>query len=400
MAAPSGRWSLMAKNSSFSKRFERALESNYSVPPITIIRGKGAYLFDADGKKYLDFLSGIATNALGASHPEVVKAISHQVRKVGHISNFYSNPQSLELAEILQELIGDSSARVFFCNSGAEANEAAMKISRLTGKQKIIAMEGAFHGRTMGALSLTGQESKQRPFRPLLKKVHFVPFGDLQALERKIDRKTAMVIVEPIQGESGVVVPPDGYLKGVEKLCRKHGALFAIDSVQTGLGRCGTWFGWDEEISPDLISLAKSLGGGLPMGALIVRGNAPHFSPGEHGSTFGGNPVVSAAALATLKVIRRRKLLLSSIRLGEKLRNELVQLPGVKFVRGKGLLIGIGLDQSKAKELVQNLVSRGVLVNATSEDLIRIAPPLIIGEREVKLFIREFTASLGEVLDV
>lgn len=367
------------------------MASNYATPSLTIVSGRGAYLIDASGNRYLDFLSGIATNALGAAHPKIISAINRQVRNVSHISNFYSNPESLKLANRLVEMSGDQGARVFFCNSGAEANEAAIKLSFLTGRRRIVAMEGSFHGRTIGALSITGQASKRKPFEPLLKKVRFVPFGDARALRRAVTRRTAMVIVEPIQGEHGVVVPQVGFLREVEEICRANGALFAIDAVQTGMGRTGEWFGFEQEgVKPDIITLAKALGGGLPMGAMISMGRAPGFSPGEHGSTFGGNPVVAAAANAVIDTIESEGLMDRASVLHLYLRSRIEEIPGVKLVRGRGLLIGIVLETPKAKEVVARLQEHGVLVNAPGEDVIRLAPPLMIKEREAKQFVTIF----------
>lgn len=357
-----------------------------------MIKGKGATLIDADGRKYLDFISGIATNALGAAHPRIVDAVTSQIARIAHISNLYSNPQSLRLASRLRDLTGDAEAKVFFCNSGAEANEAAIKLSRLTGRKNIVAMTGSFHGRTLGALSITGQESKRKPFLPLLGKVRFVPFGDLRALRRAVNRRTAMVIVEPIQGEYGVVVPPRGYLKEVEKICWKVGALFAVDAVQTGMGRTGEWFGFESEgVSPDIITLAKGLGGGLPMGAMIAMRSAPQFSPGEHGSTFGGNPVVSAAANAVIDTIEDLELMSRAKEFELLFKERLITIPGVKLVRGRGLLLGIVLEEPRAKEAVLALQERSILANATGDDVIRIAPPLIITKKEAMAFIKGFS---------
>jgi acetylornithine/N-succinyldiaminopimelate aminotransferase len=378
-------------NAFFQREHLLSMEPNYGIPSLTFLSGKGAYLKDSDGKEYLDFLAGIATNALGQAHPAIVDAISSQVKKLGHISNFYSNPQPLRLARRLQQALGDNEAKVFFCNSGAEANEAAIKLSRLSGRNGIIATEGAFHGRTMGALSITGQEAKQKPFKPLLKGVKFVPFGDSKAIARAINRKTAMVIVEPIQGENGVIVPPDGYLLEIAEITRKNGVLFAIDSVQTGIGRCGTWFGFDSElIQPDIVTLAKGIGGGLPLGAVLIRGAAKHFSAGEHGSTFGGNPIACAAANAVFDVIEEEKLMAKALSHFEILKRKIMASEEISEVRGRGLLIGIVLARLDAFEVVRELVAAGVLANATSSRVVRIAPPLIIGKKEVDLFVKRF----------
>ena len=287
------------------KRWQRAIQDNYGTPSIELVSGKGSVVKDANGNTYLDFLAGIATNVLGHAHPAIVKVVSKQISTLGHVSNFYAHPNVLELAEKLQKLTGDKSARTFFCNSGAEANEAAFKLSRKTGKYRVVATQEAFHGRTMGALSLTGQPSKRNPFKPLIKGIKHVPFGDSSAMKRAITKKTAMVIVEPIMGEAGVIVPPSDYLKNLRQYCDEKGALLVFDCVQTGMGRTGDWLGYEYSgIKPDVITLAKGLGGGLPLGAMIALGSAAQlFEAGDHGSTFGGNPVATAAALAVISSI-------------------------------------------------------------------------------------------------
>jgi acetylornithine aminotransferase len=349
-------------------------------------------VWDADGKEYLDFLGGIATNILGHAHPKIVSAITDQAHQLGHVSNLYSHPRSIELAEKLISLTGESSARVFFCNSGAEANEAALKLSRLTGRSKIVSTFGSFHGRTMGSLSLTGQVAKQKPFKPLLKRVKFIPFNDIAAAKKAISKKVAMVIVEPIQGENGVVVPDLGYLKALRELATKHGALLVIDCVQTGMGRTGEWFGYESEgIVPDVITLAKGLGGGLPLGAMIAIGDsAKLFEPGSHGSTFGGNPIACASALAAISVLESENLLSRNKEIELTLKLELSKSPLVESVRGAGLLLGIVLKLDVAKKLVVELQSAGVLANATSESLIRIAPPLVVTDKQIADFVRIF----------
>ena len=381
-----------------SQRWESTMEQNYGIPSTNIVKGKGVYVWDENGKKYLDFLGGIATNVIGQADSTVVRAVSQQVATLGHTSNLYSHPNGLALAEKLQEMIGAPS-KVFFCNSGAEANEAALKISRLTGRTKIISTEGSFHGRTMGALSLTGQPSKRAPFIPLLRGVKFVPFGDLAAMERNISRKVAMVIVEPIQGENGVVTPPAGYLKGLRDLCDQYGVLLAIDAVQTGMGRTGDWFGYESEgILPDILTLAKGLGGGLALGAMATIGDrVPHFSAGQHGSTFGGNPISSAAGLATIKVIETKNLRKNAIAMEKLLRKELVKIDGVEAVRGKGLLLGIVLKEKIAQEVARASTWQGLLVNAPSDSVIRIAPALIISKVHVDEFIKKFKIALTTV---
>jgi len=375
------------------------MQGNYGVPTITLKSGKGLVVTDTVGKKYLDFLGGIATNVLGNAHPVIVRAVSKQIATLGHVSNFYSHPSGIALAAKLQELTGDNTARVFFCNSGAEANEAALKLSRKTGRSKIVATTGSFHGRTMGALSLTGQPSKRNPFKPLVKNIKHVTFGDISAMRKAVNKKTAMVIVEPIMGEAGVVVPPFGYLKQLRELCSEHGVLLVFDCVQTGIGRTGTWFGYEEEkIRPDVITLAKGLGGGLPLGAMISLGsNCPQFAPGEHGTTFGGNPVAAAAGLAAIDFITKNRLMVSAKSSEKRLRIKLGVIRGVTEVRGRGLLLGIGLDGAYAKALAAKLGDRGILVNSPNENTIRIAPALIVSKVQIDKFISVFAQCMREV---
>ena len=380
------------KNKQFSKRWTNSIQNNYGTPSITLVKGKGLVVKDIEGNTYLDFLAGIATNILGHAHPSVVSAVSKQVRTLNHVSNFYSHPNAVALAEKLASFTGTKGAKVFFCQSGAEANEAAIKLSRKTGRSHIVATQGSFHGRTMGALSLTGQPSKREPFLPLLKNIKHVPFGDIEAMRRCISKKTAMVIVEPIMGEAGVIVPPDDYLQQLRELCDKSGALLVIDAVQTGMGRTGDWFGYEYSgITPDVITVAKGLGGGLPLGAMIALGrSADLFEPGEHGSTFGGNPITTAAALAVIKTIESRKLLKKVQGQGRLLIQELALIPGVQQVRGAGLLIGIELESGNAREISKKLLERGVLVNPANDTVIRIAPALIVSDAQIKKFITIF----------
>ena len=380
------------KNKQFSKRWTNSIQNNYGTPSITLVKGKGLVVKDIEGNTYLDFLAGIATNILGHAHPSVVSAVSKQVRTLNHVSNFYSHPNAVALAEKLASVTGTKGAKVFFCQSGAEANEAAIKLSRKTGRSHIVATQGSFHGRTMGALSLTGQPSKREPFLPLLKNIKHVPFGDIEAMRRCISKKTAMVIVEPIMGEAGVIVPPDDYLQQLRALCDKSGALLVIDAVQTGMGRTGDWFGYEYSgITPDVITLAKGLGGGLPLGAMIALGrSADLFEPGEHGSTFGGNPITTAAALAVIKTIESKKLLKKVQGQGRLLIQELALIPGVQQVRGAGLLIGIELESGNAREISKKLLERGVLVNPANDTVIRIAPALIVSDAQIKKFITIF----------
>ncbi len=365
------------------------LQNNYGTPAIELVRGEGSRVWDSNGNSYLDMLGGIATNILGHAHPDISKAVADQISTLGHVSNFFSHPQVLALADNLQRLTGENSARTFFCNSGAEANEAALKLSRTTGRKKIVSTIGSFHGRTMGALSLTGQESKRAPFKPLLPNVKFIPFGDVAAMERVITKKVAMFIVEPIQGENGVVTPPAGYLKAVRKRTTETGTLLVIDAVQTGMGRTGEWFGYESEgIVPDVITLAKGLGGGLPLGAMIALGKyASAFTPGSHGSTFGGNPLACAAANASIAFIEENNLLAEVKAKGEFLKSALAQIPGIFDVRGDGLLLGIVLQHPRAQEIKGALEHEGVIVNAPNDSILRIAPALNIPQAELESFV-------------
>jgi acetylornithine aminotransferase len=296
-------------------------------------------------------------------------------------------------------MTGDSQARVFFCNSGAEANEAALKISRRTGKSRIVAAQGSFHGRTMGALSMTGQPSKREPFAPLLKGITHVPYGDLSAMSRAVSKKTAMIIVEPIMGEAGVITPEDGYLSGLREICDRVGALLVFDCVQTGIGRTGQWFGFEHEnVRPDVVTLAKGIGGGLPLGATIAYGKAAHLlQPGDHGTTFGGNPIACAAANAVLDVIEGKKLMQSAKIFEKKIKKSLSVVPGVSEVRGRGLLLGIELSSPIAKKVAASMLDAGVIVNAANDKTIRIAPPLIVTSTQIDTFITKFKSIMKEV---
>ena len=379
-------------NKKYSNRWDASLQNSYGKPAITLVKGKGIVVTDADGKTYLDFLGGIATSILGHAHPAIVKAVTKQVSVLSHVSNFYAHPNAIELAEKLVSMTGDKNAKVFFCQSGAEANEAALKLSRRTGKVRVVAAQGAFHGRTMGALSLTGQPSKREPFLPLIKGVKHVPYGDIDAMRKAVSKKTAMVIIEPIMGEAGVIVPPADYLHQLRELCDKNGSLLVIDAVQTGMGRTGDWFGYEYSgITPDVITLAKGLGGGLPLGAMIALGNAADlFQPGDHGSTFGGNPVTTAAGLAAIKFIEAQEILSKVEMQGAHLMQELALIPGVKEVRGAGLLLGIELESIKASDVSDAMRAAGVLVNAANATTIRIAPALIVTDAQINKFISLF----------
>ena len=379
-------------NKKMINRWSSVVQNNYGTPSIALVKGKGIVVTDADGKQYLDFLGGIATSVLGHAHPAIVKAVTKQVSTLSHVSNFYAHPNAVQLAEKLTAMTGATNAKVFFCQSGAEANEAALKLSRRTGKIRVVAAQGAFHGRTMGALSLTGQPAKREPFLPLIKGVKHVPFGDIEAMRKAVTKKTAMVIIEPIMGEAGVIVPPADYLQQIRNLCDEKGALLVIDAVQTGMGRTGDWFGYEYSgITPDVITLAKGLGGGLPLGAMIALGKAAElFQPGDHGSTFGGNPVTTAAGLAAINFIETQKILAKVEKQGAELMQELALVPGVSEVRGAGLLLGIELTTATASDIATALRDAGVLVNAANATTIRIAPALIVTDAQIKKFISIF----------
>lgn len=385
-------------NMKMLNRWSTVVQNNYGTPSIALVKGKGIVVTDADGKQYLDFLGGIATSILGHAHPAIVKAVTKQVSTLSHVSNFYAHPNAIELAEKLTSMTGDKKAKVFFCQSGAEANEAALKLSRRTGRVRIVAAQGAFHGRTMGALSITGQPSKREPFLPLIKGVKHVPFGEIEAMRKAVTKKTAMVIIEPIMGEAGVIVPPVDYLHQLRTLCDDKGALLVIDAVQTGMGRTGDWFGYEYSgITPDVITLAKGLGGGLPLGAMIALGKAAElFQPGDHGSTFGGNPVTTAAGLAAIDFIDSKKILSKVEKQGAHIMQELALVPGVKEVRGAGLLLGIELESLKASDIATALRDAGVLVNPANPTTIRIAPALIVTDAQIEKFITIFKKVIAD----
>jgi acetylornithine aminotransferase len=372
-------------------RWSGSVMDNYGTPGVALVRGEGAVVWDADGRSYLDMFGGIAVNALGHAHPAVVEAVSSQVATLGHVSNLFANVQAITLAERLLGLAG-CAGKVYFCNSGAEASEAAFKLSRKTGRTHVVAAQNAFHGRTMGALSLTGQPAKKEGFEPLPGDVTHVPYGDVDALRAAVTEQTAMVLLEPILGEAGVVVPPPGYLAAAREITAATGTLLALDEVQTGIGRTGTWFAYQADgVQPDVVTLAKGLGGGLPIGACMAFGDAAALlGPGSHGSTFGGNPVCCAAALAVLDTITRDDLLDRAKRLGERLSGALGGLPGVDDVRGRGALLGIVLTADTAKGLETALRAEGFLVNACAPDVIRLAPPLVLTDDQADAFVAAF----------
>ena len=358
--------------------------NNYGTPAIELVAGEGVIVKDSQGSIYLDFLSGIAVNSLGHAHPVIIEAVSDQIKKLSHTSNFYANDPSIKLAEKLIA-ITNFDAKVFFCNSGTEANEAAIKLSRRTGRKQLIAAHNSFHGRTMGSLSITGQLAKQKPFEPLIGDVKFIEINT-KAGVRKIKRKSAAVFLESIQGEGGVTPCNDEFLQSVRSKTIKTKTLLVMDEVQTGLGRTGDWFGYEKSgIKPDVITLAKGLGGGLPMGAMLVTGEAKElFEPGQHGSTFGGNPVVASAALATLNFIEKEDLLNNATNMGQLLIKLITQIEGVTEVRGRGLLLGVGLKEVMAKEVELECRNLGLLLNAVTENTLRLAPALIVNIDQVK----------------
>ncbi|TDD37624.1 acetylornithine transaminase [Saccharopolyspora elongata] len=389
----------MTTNAAGAQRWQASMMDNYGTPKLTLVSGSGAEVTDADGKTYVDFLSGIAVNALGHAHPAVVQAVSEQIGKLGHVSNLYVHEQGLKLAERLLDLAGATGqGRVLFCNSGAEANEAAFKIARLTGRAKLVAAHGGFHGRTMGALALTGQPAKQKPFEPLPPGVVHVPYGDMAALESEVDDNTAAVFLEPIQGENGVIVPPEGYLQAAREIATRNGALLVFDEVQTGIGRTGSWFAFQHTgVVPDVITLAKGLGGGLPIGACIGIGAAGDLlHPGQHGTTFGGNPVVCAAAQAVLDTIAADDLLEHVEQVGKELVTGLQQLdhPLIGEVRGAGLLIGVGLTAPVSAKIAAAAQDAGFLINPIQPDAIRLAPPLIVRPDQVRRLLTALPALL------
>ncbi|MEL4153302.1 acetylornithine transaminase [Corynebacterium bovis] len=369
-------------------RWAGALMDTYGTPAVELVSGRGARVTDSDGREYIDLLAGIAVNALGHAHPAVVEAVSRQVATLGQVSNVFAHPQVISLAERIKEIVGEDDARVFFCNSGAEANEAAFKLARLTGRPRVIAAENGFHGRTMGSLALTGQPAKRAPFEPLPAGVEFVPYGDIDALRALADDSTAAVILESIQGETGVVPPPPGYLARVRELCDAHGILMIVDEVQAGMGRTGRWFGYQEDgIVPDVVTMAKGLGGGLPLGACVAMPRADLFTPGGHGTTFGGNPVSCAAGLAVVDTIRREGLLDHARRMGELFREGLEGHDAVREVRGRGLMLGVVLREPAAPGSLDPL-SRGLILNQPAPDVLRIVPPLTITDQDVRTSVR------------
>ncbi len=381
-----------------TRRWQTSMMDNYGTPSLTLTEGSGCEVTDDAGNTYLDLLGGIAVNSLGHAHPAVTEAVSEQVARLGHVSNFYAHEPGLRLAEELLDLVG-AAGRVLFCNSGGEANEAAFKIARLTGRGKVVATDGGFHGRTMGALALTGQPSKQAPFEPLPAGVTHVPYGDVAALEREVDDDTAALFLEPVQGENGIVPAPEGYLQAAREIATRRGALLVVDEVQTGIGRTGSWFAFQRSgIMPDVITLAKGLGGGLPIGACLGIGEAGALlRPGQHGTTFGGNPVSCAAALAVLRTISSAGLLDHVDGLGKEIADGVRDLnhPLVSEVRAAGLLIGVQLASPVAAQVTAAARQAGYLINPVQPDTLRIAPPLILTSQQARRFLTDLPELLS-----
>lgn len=378
-------------------RYADSLMNTFGPPKLVLERGHGAHVWDTDGKEYVDLLGGIAVNSLGHGHPALLEAVTHQLGTLGHISNFFASGPQVELAEKLLSMLGEP-GRVFFANSGTEANEAAFKLTRRTGRTHLVAAEGGFHGRTMGALALTSKEAYRTPFEPLPGDVTFVPYGDAEALADAVTDETAAVLLEPIQGEAGVVLPPERYLAAARRIATQHGALLWLDEVQTGIGRTGRWFAHEPSgVTPDIVTLAKGLGGGLPIGACIGLGAAGSLlEPGNHGTTFGGNPVSCAAALAVISTIESEGLLEHVTVLGQKLRDGLGADPRVTEVRGEGLLIGLDLESQVSAEVFTAALRHGFILNNPTPARIRLAPPLVLTQDDVDAFLTAWPTILDE----
>ncbi|CAA9360759.1 MAG: Acetylornithine aminotransferase [uncultured Nocardioidaceae bacterium] len=381
--------------SDLGARYADAVMNTFGPPKLVLTRGEGAYVWDDQGNRYLDLLGGIAVNALGHGHPALVDAVTAQLRTLGHVSNFFATEPQVELAERLLSLLGHP-GHVFFTNSGTEANEAALKLTRRTGRTHLVAAEGAFHGRTMGSLALTAKAAYREPFEPLPGDVTFVPYGDVAALEKAVTDRTAAVVLEPVQGEAGVVVPPDGYLAAARRVAHDHGALLWLDEVQTGIGRTGAWFAHTATgVVPDVVTVAKGLGGGIPVGACIGVGEAGSLlQPGNHGTTFGGNPVAAAAALAVIRTIEDEGLLERATTLGATL-SEGLRHSHVTGVRAQGLLVGLDLDSPRAAAVADAAQARGFIVNACTPERIRLAPPLVLTDGQVD----DFLSAWPEILE-
>jgi acetylornithine aminotransferase len=381
------------------ERYEHSLMNTYGPPRRVLVRGEGCYVWDEDGHRYLDLLGGLAVNVLGHGHPALVAAVTEQLRTLGQVSNFFATPLQVALAERLLEISWADGGRVFFANSGTEALEAAFKMARRTGRSTIVAGTGGFHGRTMGSLALTGKPAIREPFAPLPGGVVHVPYADVDALAAAVDADTAAVVLEPIQGEAGVRIPPAGYLRAARQITSRHGALLVLDEVQTGVGRTGEWFAFQHDgVRPDVVTVAKGLGGGFPIGACLGFGRAADLlGPGSHGSTFGGNPVAAAAGLAVLETVERDGLLDNVGKVGDQLRRGVESLgdPLVAGVRGRGLLLAIELTTPVATQAAAAALDAGFIVNPVSSDALRLAPPLVLSGDQVESFV----SALPSILD-
>lgn len=383
-----------------STSWNSVIAGTYSSPKIELVRGSGSRLYDSAGKSYLDFLSGIAVTALGHAHPAITEAILHQSAKLSHVSNLYANPVSAQLAQVLLEISGFENGKVFFCNSGAEANEAAIKYVRaFKPRSSMVSLTGGFHGRTMGALSITGQPEKRIPFEPLLGRVKFIDTNSKSQLKRKISKRTGGVWLELIQGEGGVKPLDSDFVLECVKISRDRNALVVVDEVQTGMGRTGKWFAFQNyEFVPDLMPLAKGLGGGLPIGALVISEKyADVIKPGGHGTTYGGNPIAAAAALAVIDTIRNENLLSNVIQQEEYIRDRMKQVSTVSEIRGAGLLLGFVLAHNQAKRVEELALFNGLLVNAVRPNVIRIAPPLNLSRNDASEAMDILTQCFDEV---
>ncbi len=390
------------------ERFGAVMMRSLASPMAMLERGEGCYVWDVEGKRYLDFLAGIAVNALGHAHPVLVEAVSHQVATLAHVSNYFASPPQLELAERLLRITGAGvGGRVFFCNSGAESIEAAIKLARLNRgdgrRTKIISLINSFHGRTMGSLSLTGKAAMREPFEPLLAGVEHIP-TTIDELEKAMDGTVAAIFIEPIKGEAGVLDLPDGFLERARELATETGALLILDEIQTGIGRTGTWFAFQQlGVVPDAVCVAKGIAGGVPIGALVTFGAASDlFQPGQHGSTFGGNPLATAAGNAVLGEIERAGLIENAMLRGAQLRGiiEAIGSPLITEIRGKGILVGVGLSEPLAGAIAAKAFELGLIINAPNETSIRIAPPLIVGDAELEEFRAIFTQAIRSVAPI